>query len=284
MRPNASQSRLEHALKVIEEARASCGACRLALILSPTLFCGDNVLRRALNLGRDVVVYSENRLLVESLPRLVEAGLAEGRVGCVRGRSWKPDDDAANPDVDRSAYARALLACFYRLMAFYRDEAIRSGYPQWGMLYRLRDFAALETFTTLVAEYRSITLCRDVVAIARAIRVRRPRVLDTPAQYHAFGVLWQNRLRRLLDLDRRRNLPVRYEDILAQDRTCMEKIERHLGATLDRQPFNELPEVMRARATSNGASRKASAIPPLPRAMARLLVQGAEPLYSQLGY
>jgi hypothetical protein len=273
-------------MNIVDEVRARYGEMRPALILASTLFCGAGALRRTINLGRGALIYGENRLFVESLSKLlggklVNVGGEEAFALSLHEEVLMGEGDAETPSVDYDAYCRTLLSCFYQIAAFYRDQAARAGVPHWGLVHRPRDFAALENFTLLVPEYRSVTLYRNVVAVAREVRARWPRMLSTPAQCRSFGARWRDRVRRLLSLGGERTLPVAHESLAAGSRADLGRIERHLGFTLDQEAVRGM---LQAQAPKSVPGRRARRIPPPPRGMTRLLIEGAEPLYSELGY
>jgi hypothetical protein len=262
------------------------------LILSPTPRCGSTLLQRAINQAEGAIVYGENTILVEHLPQIVFGNL----------RNFGPKTQvvdatlkaflAGNKGMDASAlfpdyaeYRRLLIGFFFRLTEFYRAQAEASGYARWGLKHQMLDAAKVKHFLALLPEWRGVALYRDVVAVARSARARWPENFRTPAQCKAFGTRWRMNLRYLRTLDAARSLLVRYEDLIGPEQeSWIARIEAHLGLKLSRQAFEKKvnAHVFDLKAGKPGETYR----PPvdLPGPMATALLQGAEPLYSRIGY
>jgi hypothetical protein len=263
------------------------------LIMAPTTRCGSTLLQRAINEAGGAIVYGENFLLVEKMPYLLLGNLATNYSAKTQAvdatlRAFLAGDkgmDASGLLPDYARYRRLLLECFYRVAAFYRDEARASGYARWGMKHQVQDLASLRYFLRLIPTFKGVTLYRDVLAVARSVRARWPENLQTAEQYRELGRLWQGNLRFLRSMRPERMLQVRYEELDGDAReACLARIEAHLGLPLSRRAFEKKVNAHRMDAASGRPAD--TYVPPADVApeMARALLQGAQPLYRELGY
>ncbi|MBI2311684.1 MAG: sulfotransferase [Betaproteobacteria bacterium] len=261
------------------------------VIMAPTPRSGSTLLQRAINQGGQAVIYGENFVLMEQLPKLVVANVGDlAKKIQITGETARRFLEG-NRGLDASAlfpdylvYRRTLLAFFFQLCEFYREQAGRDGFGRWGLKHQLRDFSSFRHFVSLVPGWRGIVLYRDAVAVASSIRARWPRNLQTGAQFHQLGMRWQNNLRYLLKLEGPNILVVKYEDLVASKEEQVTRIETHLGIALAREAFAKRvnAHVFDARTGKTGETYVAPAT--LPEPLVRTLLQGAEPLYGQLGY
>ena len=279
------------ASKLIDELRREFGDLSPVLIMAPTTRCGSTLVQRAINEANGAIIYGENFLLVEKMPNMLLGNLASNYSAKIQAvdatlRTFLEGDkgmDASGLLPDYARYRRLLLESFYRVVAFYRDESRASGYERWGMKHQVQDAGSLRYFLRMLPQFKAITLYRDVLAVARSVRARWPENLQNAQQYHELGRAWQANLRFLRNIRPERMLQVRYEDLDGEGReACLARIEAHLGLALSRRAFEKKVNAHRMEA---GRPTELY-VPPaeVPPDMARALLQGAQPLYRELGY
>jgi hypothetical protein len=261
------------------------------LILAPTTRCGSTLLQRAINQAEQAIIYGENFIFMESAPLLLGGQFAEyetkTRAALASLDAFLKGDrgiDGSALFPDYGAYRRLLLSLFFQIADFYRRESVKHGYARWGLKHQVTHLPGFHNFVQLVPAFRSVTLFRNVVDVARSMQTRWPENLATEAQCHEIGRKWRENLAYLLRLDRGRNLVIRYEELAARPDEFIPKIESHLGLALSREAFRKKVNAH----TFDPATGKAGETyrPPseLPREKLRALLQGAQPLYQRLGY
>ena len=277
---------------IIQALQARFAAVAPLLIISPTPRCGSTLLQRAINQAEGAIVYGENFLFVENMPQVLFGNLRNfGHKTQVVDATLKAFL-AGNKGMDASAlfpdyaeYRRMLLESFYRVGDFYRAQAEACGYRRWGLKHQMQDSGKFAHFLALIPGYRSVSLYRDVVAVAQSARARWPENFGSAAQCQKFGVRWRANLRYLRSLDPAKNLLVRYEDMVGPEQPAwIAKIEAHLGVKLSAEAFKKKvnAHLFDHRTGTPGEVYRPPA--ELPGPMKRALLQGAEPLYSRVGY
>jgi hypothetical protein len=275
----------------LSRLRRSHGEPEPILILAPSTRCGSTLLQRAINQAGEAIIYGENFILMESGPLLLggqladiepKARAAQASLERFLGGDKGMDGSALFPDYQ--GYRELLLSCFYRMADFYRDQSLRHGYRRWGLKHQIASLAGFHNFVQLVPGFRSVTLYRDLLDVAKSMQTRWPENLDSEAKCLEIGRRWRENLAYLLRLDRGRNLVLRYEALAADPERLVPAIEKHLGVALGRAAFAKRvnahtfdPETGQAGETYRPPSE-------LPAGKLRALLQGAQPLYSQLGF
>lgn len=261
------------------------------LILAPTPRCGSTLLQRAINEGGDAIIYGENFLWAEWMPKLVAADLdkATRKIQItlatfeefMRGNKGM-DASALYPDYE--AYYTMLLGFFYQIGEFYREQSSRHGYSRWGMKHQMHDWVSFSHFMRLLPTYRGIILYRDVVAVAKSKYARWPESLTTPAQFHQLGRRWRDNLRYLLKQNNPQTMIVKYEDLTAGKQEYIPRIEEHLGLRLSREAFERKVNVHTFDDSKGEVGETYKAPAELAEPMVSALLKGAAPLYNHLGY
>jgi len=262
------------------------------LVLAPTTRCGSTLLQRAINLAEDAIIYGENFLFMEGVPRTLCGGALRDLVR--NARVVKATQDAflaGDKGMDGSAlfpdyvaYRRQLVAGFYGLARFYREQAARAGYQRWGLKHQIRNLEGFRYFVDYIPDFRAVTIYRDVVAVARSIATRWPDQARTAEHCAVIGRRWRDNLQFLLTLDPPRNLVLRYEDLIAAPETYVPAIATHLGVRLSRDAFAKQVNVHGFDADAGKPLEGYVSPRPLAEAKRQAVVEAAAPLYAQLGY
>jgi hypothetical protein len=278
-------------MNVLEELQAEFADIQPILILAPTTRCGSTLLQRAINERAQAIIYGENFIFLESAPIMVSSDVEtiNGKIRATaatlaRFLGGEKGMDASALFPDYGAYRRLLWESFFRLAAFYRDRSRQYGYERWGLKHQITNLAGFHRFLQLIPRYASVTLYRDLVAVARSMQSRWPENLKTEAQCFAIGKRWRQNLQYLMKLEPGRNLVVRYEDLAADSEPCIARIEAHLGLALSRAAFAKKVNAHTFDPASGRAGEIYRAPTELPTSKIRALLDGAGPLYGELGY
>jgi hypothetical protein len=261
------------------------------LILAPTTRCGSTLLQRAINQGGDAIIYGENFILMESAPLVLAGDLsvletkrraADASLEVFLAGNKGMDASALFPDY--GAYREMLLSFFYRISEFYRDASARHGYRRWGLKHQIANLAGFHNFVQLAPDFKSVTIFRNLVDVAKSMQTRWPENLETEAKCFEIGKRWRENLAYLLRLDRARNLVVRYEQLATGSEDILSKIEAHLGLALSREAFRKRVNAHTFDPVTGQAGETYSPPSDLPEGKLRALLQGAQPLYERIGY
>lgn len=278
-------------MRIVEEFRKQFSDLAPILILAPTTRCGSTLLQRAINQRGQAIIYGENFVFLEQLPFLVN-GAAEHFEGKVRAAAATLEEflrgnkgmDASALFPDYEAYRRLLWGFFYQVAQFYRDQARSHGYSRWGLKHQITALAGFHHFLQIIPGYRSVTVFRDLIAVAKSMNTRWPENLQTEAQCFEIGRNWQNNLKYLLRLDRRRNLVLRYEDLATHKERWLALVEKHLELEVSREAFDKRVNAHSYDLVTGRVSESYSPPTDLPESKIEALLKGAQPLYGQLGY
>ena len=282
---------MEPSANLLQQLREKHGSPAPILILAPTTRCGSTLLQRAINGAGQAIVYGENFIFMESAPLLLggritdiepKARAATATLGAFLNGDRGIDGSGLFPDY--RAYRELLLSFVYRIASFYGEQSAAQGYRRWGLKHQIANLAGFHNFVQLVPDFRSVTIFRDLVDVAKSMQTRWPENLQSEAQCLAIGKSWRENLAYLLRLDRRRNLVVRYEELVADPEKFIPAIEAHLGVLLDREAFRKRVNVHTYDAESGRAGEAYRPPSALPAGKLRALLQGGQPLYGRLGY
>lgn len=261
------------------------------LILAPTTRCGSTLLQRAINQAEQAIIYGENFIFMEQAPLVLGGQLADIEPKTQAALAsldvfLKGDKgiDASALFPDYGAYRRLLLSFFYQIADFYQRESTKHGHNRWGVKHQITNLAGFHNFVQLVPGFKSVTVFRDAVDVAKSMQTRWPENLASPAQCFEIGKQWRENLRYLLHLDRSRNLVIRYETLVGSPEELIPKIESHLGVALSPEAFRKKVNAHTFDPVTGQAGE--TYVPPseLPRGKLRALLHGAQPLYGRLGY
>jgi hypothetical protein len=261
------------------------------LILAPTTRCGSTLLQRAVNGAKQAIIYGENFIFMEGAPMLLGGQLSDidvkSRAAAASLDAFLNGDraiDGSGLFPDYGAYRKQLLSLFYQIADFYRRESSKQGYARWGLKHQIANLAGFNNFVQMVPGFRSVTVFRDAVDVAKSMQTRWPENLATEAQCFEIGKRWRENLAYLLRLDRARNLVIRYEDLVARPDEFIPRLESHFGLALSREAFQKKVNVHTFDAATGKAGEAYRPPSDLPGEKLRALLEGAQPLYGRLGY
>jgi hypothetical protein len=282
---------MESSATLLQQLREKHGSPAPILILAPTTRCGSTLLQRAINETGQAIVYGENFIFTESAPLLLAGRMSEIEPKARAARATleaflkgERGIDGSGLFPDYGAYRELLLSFVYQVARFYGEQSAAHGYRRWGLKHQIANLAGFHRFVQLVPDFRSVTLFRDLVDVAKSMQTRWPENLETEAQCLEIGKRWRNHLAYLLRLDRRRNLVVRYEELVADPERFIPAIEAHLGVPLGREAFRKRVNVHTFDFETGRAGEEYRPPSALAAGKVRALLEGAQPLYGRLGY
>ena len=276
---------------LIETLRAEHGALRPMLILAPSTRCGSTLLQRAINEAGEAIIYGENFIFMESAPMLLggkldeipaKARAAQASLSAFLGGNKGIDGSGLFPDYQ--AYRKLLISLFYQIGDFYQQESTRHGYRRWGLKHQIANLAGFHNFVQMGPAFKSVTLFRDLVDVAKSMHTRWPENLATEQQCFEIGKRWRDNLAYLLRLDRNRNLVIRYEALVAEPDKLIPQVEAHLDVTLARDAFDKKVNAHTFDPVTGQAGEIYRPPTSLEPEKLRALLHGAQPLYERLGY
>lgn len=206
------------------------------LIVAPTQRCGTTLLQRLFNSTRHIIVYGENFVITEKIPRLLLGAHANSDVKTKNVRfalekilSGEVDFDSSMLFPDYEGYLRVHEKNFRNFLAFYETCSKRYGFSRWGLKHQIRDLRAFLFFLRVVPEAQYVFIYRDLLNVARSARARWPEQYQTPGEFRRLGRQWQQNLDAILRFRGRHYLVLRYEDLIQDPDEKLRLLEDFTG-------------------------------------------------------
>lgn len=264
------------------------------ILAAPMQRCGSTLIQRALNQGREAVIFGENFMFMEKLPfqlggpfQGLELRIRETDAFMEVFRDSARNQDATNLYPDYRRYLVTLLRGFYQVAAQYREEAQALGARHWGIKNQVAELQGFSNALNFMPNAKVVVLYRDLVDAARSFRGRWPQQLATAEQLRALGRHWGIKTEFLLAI-RNNKLVIRYEDILSDRDTVIDALESFLDCRIARQAFDTRvnANLMKDQFQVHGAKSVGKYIRPaaLSAQEQEVLLADAMQTYRRLGY
>jgi hypothetical protein len=204
-------------------------------VVSPSTRCGSTFVQRLLNSSGDVLIYGENPTLIEGLPIVLGAVIANysgaraEAKAATRHRSMNEGTDDWIPDLspEPSGYLDLSIAQMVEQFLFYEEDAKAFDRTNWGLKFPLRDATVMAVIAHVLPQARFIVLYRDVAAALASARGRH--FVTDEASARLFVQRWSANLVWLINWSARRKLDLRYEDLVANPEEHLPKLQAFAG-------------------------------------------------------
>lgn len=279
--------------QIIGEAAAG-HALDPIILAAPTQRCGSTLIQRAINQGRDAVIFGENFLFMEKHPFLIggpfqdlDVKISETQAFMEVFRDSTRHQDATHLYPDYRGYLKTLLQGFYGIAEHYRAEAEALGVTQWGIKNQILNVNGFSNALFFLPGRRLIVLYRNPLAVARSFRARWPDQLATPEQVRDLGRRWRTNMEFLMSC-KKRCFQLRYEDMEADRESIVGNLEDFLGCRISRQAFDTRVNAHLRKRQFDDLGGKGTGVYIKPAALTpeeeRILIEGAGEMYVRLGY
>jgi hypothetical protein len=204
------------------------------IVTAPSARNGITLLQRLLNSTPDTIVFGENTMLVDHLPRLVLAATkthadhGAAHAASLRrfldegGEYWSSD---LWPDTE--SFVRIALGAFAQAVSVYAETAEGSGRGRWGIKNPMTDPDMVARLRMLLPAARIVFIHRDLFDVARSAKARR--FVQTDDDLDRLADAWQANLLRMLDAADDRVLVIRYEDLVGGPEETIAGLESFAG-------------------------------------------------------
>jgi|GEM_PF-760048 len=205
------------------------------LLVAPSTRCGTTLTQRLITASGEMIVYGENALIFEVIPQVYASVLqtfgGEAGAAAARLRAKVQEGDTGEwiagvmPDPGRMTLlaARQLI----EHLVIYDEDAAALGYRRWGLKYPLRDPSALPVLSSLLPNLKVLVIHRPVLDALRSAKARG--WIDGEADAAEFAARWSANLCWLQDWEIAGKLVVRYDDLVGDSGTWLERIAAFAG-------------------------------------------------------
>jgi hypothetical protein len=207
-------------------------------VLAPTARNGITLIQRLLNSSNKIIIYGENKELIESVPNQVVNALNINAIAGSSGAlmtvkdyflSGSMDGWTSNLIPDPGMYAATFIDNAYRLAMVYQESAREYGYSRWGMKHPMIGPETPVRLQSLFPAARIVFLYRNLFDVARSAKARK--FCSTTEDFASFGAKWQKNLLSVISNTPKNTLVIRHEDLVAQADVEIGRLEEFLGIT-----------------------------------------------------
>ncbi len=228
-------------------------------ILAPTTRNGITLIQRLLNSSRKIIIYGENNLLIETLPREIYLNVNIHRNEGQKLEQSRQEFLQNNPDIwtsnlmpDTEPIMNYSIDWFYQLVEHYEDCSRNYGYCRWGVKSPMVSPLTLDRLAELLPNARFLFIYRNLYNAAKSAKARKFIKNDDDLARMARN--WVCHVEYVLSLNHSRLLNIQYEDLITNRDTWLGRIEEFTAVTgIDRSVMQRKINTFRG-SESNGYS------------------------------
>lgn len=218
------------------------------IIAAPTQRCGTTLLQRAINSGKDAIIYGENFFLLEKYPYLIGGGLQnfEEKSDITKSvfsafESGKAGVDATALFPDFYEYSKKTVESLYLFMEHYADHAKNSGFKHWGIKHQPSNIKGFINFLNLCPSVKMVFIYRDLLDVAASYKARWPNSLSTEEDLRRFANRWSENISamRFYDSKQCSMYVIKYESLIVDIKGHVEQLSSFLDIQVDKKIFDE---------------------------------------------
>jgi hypothetical protein len=267
------------------------------IIAAPTQRCGTTLLQRSINGAGEALIYGENFLLCEMMPSMLGSAFAdfEDKITICDNTMLAFKEGQRNVDAtalfpDYEEYCEHLLRQFYDTMRYYQQKSEAMGYEHWGFKHQPQDIGGFLNTLTFLPHTRLVVVVRDLVDVAKSMRARWPKRMNSDDKLISFGRRWAVNTGRLTKAPKK-SLFIQYEKMIEEPEKFIIAISQYVNVAMDPSEFNNKVNKHYGKAELStlenhkiGDSGKYIAPADVSKDEKTLLLTHAQKVYEQLGY
>ena len=218
------------------------------IIAAPTQRCGTTLLQRAINSGKEAIIYGENFFLLEKYPYLIGGGLQnfEEKSDITEAVSKAFDSDRAGVDAtalfpDYYEYSRKTIESLYLFMNHYQKHAQKNGYNIWGIKHQPNNIKGFINFLNLCPSVKLLFIYRDLLDVASSYKARWPESLSSEIDLKRFSRRWSENISaiRFYKSSNCKIHVLKYESLISDVNNHIGAVSSFLDVNIDQNIFNE---------------------------------------------
>ena len=189
--------------------------------------CGTGLLQRLLTSSEDVFIFGELHLFARYLPSTLstisvnEDEIRESTQKLADGdySHWCPNALPRPEQVNQT-----IIANFFNWVEIHKATASQHGFSRWGLKLPIFDRQLIRIIQQLLPSSKHLCLYRDVHDVLKSNKARG--FVDNVVESHKLCTQWAAKVKSLLDSDNENLLPVKFEELLDNQKEQTDRICR----------------------------------------------------------
>ncbi len=205
------------------------------IVTAPTARNGVTLLQRLLNSSRQIIVYGENTMIMDHLPKIVrsatffyKASGEEVKEARRKFLSETTESWTSNLWPDMEAFMLRMYDAFYAGTLVYEQSTRQYGYERWGIKIPMTNPGMVEIFRVLMPNCSVVGIYRNPYEVVRSAKARN-FITDLAGVQH-YAAQWAANLRALQEKSGEVHL-IAHDDLAANPEAVITKLERVTGVT-----------------------------------------------------